>query len=73
MIKLLWCSCIFMIWKNRLFPQNRKEQNKNQNQNQNKLSPKGLGQRLDATPKEAVRAPGSTFQKVAFWRPTRVK
>lgn len=23
--------------KNRLFPQNRKEQNKNQNQNQNKL------------------------------------
>ena len=37
MIKLLWCSCIFMIWKNRLFPQNRTEQNKNQNKNQNKL------------------------------------
>ena len=71
MIKLLWCSCIFMIWKNRLFPQNRKEQNKNPKQA--KKLRKGLGQRLDATPKEAVRAPGSTFQKVAFWQPTRVK
>lgn len=34
---------------------------------------KGLGKRLDVTPKDAVRAPGSTFQKVAFLQPTRVR
>lgn len=51
--------------------QNRKKQ-KSKSKPTKKLR-KGLGQRLDVTPKDAVRAPGSTFQKVAFWRPTRVR
>lgn len=64
--------------KNRLFPQNRTEQNRTKQKSKSKPKQakklrKGLGQRLDVTPKEAARAPGSTFQKVAFWRPTRVR
>lgn len=53
--------------------QKRTKQKSKSKPKQAKKLRKGLGQRLDATPKEAVRAPGSTFQKVAFWRPTRVK
>ena len=76
MIKLLWCSCIFMIWKIGYFhrtEQNRTKQKSKSKPKQAKKLRKGLGQRLDVTPKEAARAPGSTFQKVAFWRPTRVR
>lgn len=53
--------------------QKRTKQKSKSKPKQAKKLRKGLGQRLDATPKEAVRAPGSTFQKAAFWRPTRVK
>ena len=53
--------------------QKRTKQKPKSKPKQAKKLRKGLGQRLDATPKEAVRAPGSTFQRVAFWRLTRVK